>query len=44
MIQLINGQVNSTDNFSKEVQMINKYLQNFSTSLAIREMQIKTAL
>jgi hypothetical protein len=24
--------------------MINKYLQNFSTSLAIREMQIKTAL
>jgi hypothetical protein len=29
---------------SKEVQMVNKYIKKFSTTLAIKEMQIKSTL
>jgi hypothetical protein len=47
--QRINSPLNKMTNelnrqFSKEVQMTNKHIKNCSTSLAIKEMQIKTTL
>jgi hypothetical protein len=47
--KIINNPINKWANelirqCSKEVQMANKYIKKFSTSLSIKDMQIKTSL
>jgi hypothetical protein len=42
--QLIHGQMNPTDSSQRQYKLPNKYMRKCSTSLAVKEMQIKMTL